>query len=152
MATDINALVRSRIDALVQEVQSLVRQAALEAVRAALVGPSPDSAAAKPVAAVRPAAPPVRRPVPPPRPAAPQTPKAAPAAPAAPKGKATILRSPLARKLLDYIRSNPGKRTEELARALNVPSARIKPFLRRYVALGLLRTLGTRRATRYVPT
>ncbi len=141
----INEQISARIQAFTAELESLVRAAALDAVRQALGGGTP----AKPAAA-RPAA------------AAPKA-KAAPAA-AAPKAKkarnraakksAGGKRPPAALAALvtrtgEWIKSNPGHGVEDMAKALNVRTRELALPIHKLLANKSIKKKGQKRATKY---
>jgi hypothetical protein len=54
--------------------------------------------------------------------------------------------------LLDYVRNNPGQRSEEIATALALDTRTIRPAMKRLIADGKITTQGERRAMRYSPS
>jgi len=133
--TAIDDQIRTRIDAFVEEISGLVRQAAVEAVRAALQGSTP---------APSPAARRGRKP-----------------GPKAGRKKATrkasgkrIRRSAedlerMGAALLDHVRQNPGSRMEEISGALGEDTKDLRRPVQMLVDAGRLRTQGQKRATQY---
>lgn len=54
-----------------------------------------------------------------------------------------------AAQVLDYVKSNPGSRLEQIAKGLNKPSASLKPAIAAMLASGTLTKAGERRGTKY---
>lgn len=55
----------------------------------------------------------------------------------------------LADKLLKYVESNPGQRTEQIGAALDVPTKELALPMRKLIREGHLKTKGQKRATTY---
>lgn len=55
----------------------------------------------------------------------------------------------LAEQLLQYVRSNPGQRGEEIAAALATDSATIRPVMKKLIAAGKVTTEGQKRGMTY---
>lgn len=143
--------IRTHVDAFVSELSTLVHQAALEAVRAALgdakapvakASRAPKArAAAKPAPAAKSAA---KRP-------------AAPAKPAAARGrKKGQKRDPrdlaaLVERLAGYINANPGQRIEQINNALGVPTKDLTLPIKKLLAGKRISSKGEKRATTYSP-
>ncbi len=146
--------IASRIDAFVVELEALLRRAALEAVSAALGAGSATATAARPGPAPRRR---VRT-----RTRAATSSKAAPSAaattgsklPAKPKkgGK----RSPEQLAKIDaavqgFVKANPGKGVEHMAKSLGVPSGDLKSRVALLIDAKKLKKTGVKRATKYFP-
>jgi hypothetical protein len=58
----------------------------------------------------------------------------------------------LAEQLLQYVRSNPGQRGEEIAAALATDSATIRPVMKKLIAAGKVTTEGQKRGMTYSAT
>lgn len=141
----------ARVKNFVADLEQLVRSAALEAVQAALGGGS--------------AAPAKRKPGRPPKSAAPAAAKPAAAKPAAPAAKAAPAPkagkrkkgqkrtqaelAALQTKLDNYVKSNEGKRIEEISKALSIPTGELTRPMKKLMDEGKVRSTGERRATRY---
>jgi hypothetical protein len=142
MATS-SASINSLIQSFVAELTQIVRLAALEAVEAALTG------GASPARRVpgRPRDSGKRR-----GPGRPKTAKAMPER-AARGGKRGRRSSEdldaTAAKFLAYVKSNDGKRLEEIAAALKVPSETLKRPAQKLLAAKAVKTTGQRRGTKY---
>lgn len=137
--THIDQQIRDRINTFVEQLSSLVRQAAVEAVRTALTG---EGSAA-----------PVRRgPGRPRKNAAAATPAAA-KAPKARKGKRAKV-SPAdvtaaAAKVVEYLAKNPGQSLEQIGKGMNTPTANLKLPIKQLLGEKKLKTTGQRRGTKY---
>jgi len=141
--TQIDQQIRNHINSFVEQLSTLVRKAAVEAVRTALTGET--SAAA-----------PVRR-----GPGRPPKSAAAPAAAAAPakkgkkgkKGKrAKASPADLAAagtKVLEYLAKTPGQSLEQIGKGLNTPTANLKLPIKQLLGDKKLKTTGQRRGTKY---
>lgn len=132
--TDIDQEIQNRIQAFVDELSTLVRQAALASVAEALGA----ERAAAPAPRGRPAA----------RAAAP-----ARARGRRPKGQK---RSPAELKRLvesvqSYVQKSPGRGVEQMSRDLGVPSKELTLPIRKLVKQRLVKTRGQKRATKYYP-
>lgn len=130
---DLDSKLQDRINAFVEDVSAIVREAALEAVRDAL---STEAGAAASVG----------------------RPKAAAGRRRAPAKKTAsgrrVRRSAeqleeLARKFLSYVQSNPGQRLEEIGVGLRIDTAELKRPVQLLLEADKLRTEGERRGTRY---
>ncbi len=137
--THIDQQIRDRINTFVEQLSSLVRQAAVEAVRTALTGGAPAAAPAR------------RGPGRPRKNAA-----AAPAAPKAPKarkGKRAKASSAdvaaAAAKVVEYLAKNPGQSLEQIGKGLNTPTANLKLPIKQLLGDKKLKTTGQRRGTKY---
>lgn len=131
--TNLENEIRARVDSFVGELSALVRQAALDSIRAAIAGGS--------------AAQPARRP-------AARAANAASAAPSVPgrRGRRPSAQSEqAAQTLLAHVQANPGQRLEEIGAALKLPTQILKGPAGRLLRAGALRTEGQRRGTRYFP-
>jgi DNA-binding NtrC family response regulator len=124
--------IRAEVDALVRQfvddLEQLVRRAALEAVKEALEAEPTGSAAAGP--ATRPAG-------------------GAPRRRRARRSKAG--REELARALVEHIGAHPGAKMEDIKEALGEETKTLRPIVNRLLSDGQLRKEGERRATRYFP-
>jgi predicted HTH transcriptional regulator len=58
----------------------------------------------------------------------------------------------LAEQLLEYVRSNPGQRGEEIAAAMATDSATIRPVMKKLIAAGKVTTEGQKRGMTYSAT
>ena len=58
----------------------------------------------------------------------------------------------LAEQLLQYVRSNPGQRGEEIAAAMATDSATIRPVMKKLIAAGKVTTEGQKRGMTYSAT
>lgn len=132
--------IRSHIDQFLVSISTLVRQAAVEAVREAL-GAGDGMVAA-----------PARR--------GPGRPRkeaavAAPASKARAGGKRGRRSSAdveqVAAQVRDYVSANPGQRLEEIGRGLGADTAGLKRPIQALLAAGELRTEGQKRGTKYFP-
>jgi hypothetical protein len=115
--------IEARIREFVDDLSVLVRREAIEAARRALEGGAPVRARSNGRRSAKRGRPPGR---------------------GAAKGP-----PPGADAIVAYLKSSPGKRTEEIGRALKRPTDPMKPVLRKLVATGVLRTTGQRRGTKY---
>lgn len=122
--------VRAKIDAFVQELDSLIRAAALDAVRGALGGGVSTTA---PTRATRRAAPVVRK-------AAPQT-RGGKRTPEQVAGDAA--------KVLAYVKSNAGCSVEQIGKALGLATKELALPILKLRAERSVRTTGQKRGTRY---
>ena len=140
--TQIDQQIRDRINTFVEQLSSLVRQAAVEAVRTALTGGAPAAAPARrgPGRPRKNAA------------AAPAAPKAA-KAPKARKGKRAKASSAdvaaAAAKVVEYLAKNPGQSLEQIGKGLNTPTANLKLPIKQLLGDKKLKTTGQRRGTKY---
>ncbi len=129
---------RERVDAFVSDIAELIRRSALEIVRQALGGTSPQaparSTAARSRATPR-SAPPARRP--------------------GPRSKTgRIRRSPeeleeLGGTFLEHVRAHPGQRLEQISAALGVSTKDLKRPVQQLSDQKAIRTEGQKRGTRY---
>jgi hypothetical protein len=126
---DVNTQMRNRIDAFVRELTALIRQATIEAVSKRL-GVEPRSGSIGKGVSMR-----------------------AAAARAAGRRKAPRRSSEqvegLARRVAQYVKANPGRNAERIAKALGTKSQDLSLPLRKLIAAGRLSTTGQSRATRY---
>ncbi len=127
--TNIGSELRSLVDSFVSEITARVRQAALDSLRQAIEGS--DAPAAR---RGRPA----RRAVAP-----------AAAAPGRRGRKPSAASEKAAAELQAYVQVNPGKRLEEIGAEIGQPTKGLKGPIARLVRMGVLRTEGRRRGTRY---
>ena len=127
--SDVDNQIREQIEAFVNDLNQLVRQAALEAVAAALGGEGAPTVAARGRV----------------------TGFGRALARGRGKGaKRTAEELEGTREsVLDYVRRNPGQGVEQIAKALNVPSRDLVLPIRKLVAGGQLGTKGQKRATKY---
>ncbi len=129
--------IRDRINTFVEQLSSLVRQAAVEAVRTALTGGAPAAAPAR------------RSPGRPRKNAA----AAAPKAPKARKGKRAKVSSAdaaaAATKVVEYLAKHPDQSLEQIGRGLNTPTANLKLPIKQLLGDKKLKTTGQRRGTKY---
>jgi len=146
---------RNRVDAFVNDLRGLVRQAALEAVTAALKGGEVAPAAKKPgrpakAAPVVEAEEPARKAVGRPR-------GRAAAAPAkAPKRRVGEKRSPqqlaqVTEQVFNHIQKNPAQGVEQIAKALNTTTKELTLPIRKLLLEKKITSKGQKRATRYFP-
>jgi hypothetical protein len=156
--------IRAKTEAFANDLASLVRRAALEAVASVLGGGQ-----AHAPAPVKAAPPPAARKAPPPRAAAkaapapaPKAAKAAPASKAAP-AKAAAKRplgakrppaelAALVEKLAGYIKSNPGHGMEAISKALGASTSDLTLPVKKLLAAKRVRFEGVKRATKYFPS
>jgi hypothetical protein len=148
----IQSEITARIQQFTNELEALVRSAALEAVRQAL-GERP----AAPARTARPATAPVRGPG---RPRKAVSAKPAAPAAAAPAGKLPRItkkggkRTPEQLAKIDsaiqgFVKSSPGKGVEAMAKSLGVPSKDLKLRIARLIDDKKLKKTGQKRATKY---
>ncbi len=133
---NLDTAIRHEIDQFVSNLTTLVRQAALEAVKEALGATGPSVAT------------PARR--------GPGRPRKNPAAPTASKpGRRTKRTSAdveaVANQVLAYVKANPGSRLEEIGRGMGVGTAGLRRPIQGLLAAGALRTEGQKRGTKYLP-
>lgn len=146
--------ITARINAFAQELDGLIRAAALEAVSGAFTGGgAPRVAAARAARPSRAAR--TRAPVRKATPAAPKA-KAAPAraaakpAPTRPKGTPSAAHlAQMDAAAVAYVKTNPGKRCEEIALALGVPSPDLKRRIALLIEAKKLHKTGNTRGTIY---
>ena len=130
--SDVDSQIRDQIEAFVNDLNQLVRQAALEAVAAALGGEGEPAARGGRQG---------------------RTPSAIPRA--LPRGRGRGAKRTAEelegtrQSVLDYVRRNPGQGVEQIAKSLNVPSRDLVLPIRKLVAEGELSTKGQKRATKY---
>ena len=131
---DFDALLEKRIKAFVDDLQRLVRQAALAAVSDALGGKALPSAKA---AVTRRA----------------QRAKAPGAVAAKGKGgrRSSEEIEEFAERIRKYVEANPGLRIEQVAKAMKLPSKAFARPISKLLAAGKLSKQGERRATAYFP-
>jgi len=135
MTTNIDSLLRARIEAFTNELSTLVRQAALEAVSQALGGMVATPAKRGPRGPAKSAG-------------------AAPAAkPAARKGK-RAKRTPedvekMGEAVVAYVAKNPGQSVEQIGKALGASTKDLALPIIRMIEAKKLKTKGQRRGTRY---
>ena len=136
MPREIDAKLKARVDAFVDDISELIRESALQSVQEVLGGA---------------AATPRRRSVA----AAPARRAAAPARRSARSGK-RMRRSAedlqrLGAAVVRHVRATPGQRLEEIATALDIPSKQLKRPVQLLMGAGELRSEGQRRGTKYFP-
>jgi len=156
--SNLNSTIQARISSFLDELNRLLRDAALEAVTSALGASKPKAAAA---AAKRPAA---KRAATPAKAAAPAKaskaakPKAAKAAAPAAARKASRgkgeKRSPATIKrttdaLAAYVKSNSGKRIEEISKAMGVSTKDLALPIKKLLSSKRISKRGEKRATKY---
>lgn len=131
--SDVDNQIREQIEAFVNDLNQLVRQAALEAVAAALGG---EGAAAQRLGRGA-------------------RPSSLPRALARGRGKGAKRTAEelegMRQSVLEYVRKSPGQGVEQIAKSLNVPSRDLVLPIRKLVADGELSTKGQKRATKYFP-
>ena len=131
MKNDIDSQLSSRIQAFARELQDLLRQQALAAVRSALGGSGRAASA----------------------PAVSQEPAKGASRPAKPsrkrRGRPGADLSALTEPILSMLRATPGQRADALARALGTTPKELKRPIDRLLADGAVRKEGKARATRY---
>ncbi|MCK6449179.1 MAG: DNA-binding protein [Planctomycetes bacterium] len=126
--------IRSRIEAFVDELATLVRNSALESIQNAL-GAAPARKPGRPRAAVAPAAgAAIRR--------------------RAPRRGRGEKRSPaeldaLAAKFLSYVKANPGNSIERIGKAIEIDTKELKLPVSKLLDEKKLKTTGQRRGTKY---
>lgn len=124
------------ITKFVAELEAMVRDAAVDAVKRALAVGGGTVAAAAPAKAAAKAA--------------------APAAKAAPKGRKGGKRDPkviaaMTDKVRAFVKANPGKGVEEIGKGMGVATAELKLPIQKLLAAKALTTKGQKRATKYFP-
>jgi len=134
---NLDTAIRHEIDQFVSNLTTLVRQAALEAVKEALGATSPSVAT------------PARR-----GPGRPRKNAAAPTASTASKPGRRAKRTSadveaVANQVLAYVQANPGSRLEEIGRGMGVETAGLKRPIQGLLSAGALRTEGQKRGTKY---
>lgn len=134
MATStLDQQIRSRIDAFIEELSTLVREAALESVQAAL-GAGPARGPGRPRKAAAPASGDIRR----------------RAVRRGRGGKRTSEEiDALAVKLHAYVKSNPGNTIERIGKAIAIDTKELKLPVIKLLAEKKLKTTGQRRGTKY---
>jgi hypothetical protein len=136
----IDQQIQQRIQSFVAELSTLVRQAAVEAVRSALTGQG----------AAAPAAPAKRGPGRPRKASAAAAPAAKAAAPKAKRGKrSTADVDATAGKLVEYIAKNPGQSIEQIGKGMNIHTKHLKLPAKKLLEDKKLKTTGQRRGTKY---
>ncbi len=131
--TNVENEIRARVDSFVNELSALVRQAALDSIRAAIAGGSLAQPARRSVARAT------------------KTASAAPAVPGRRGRRPSAESEHAAQALLAHVQSSPGQRLEEIGAALKMPTQVLKGPAGRLLRAGALRTEGQRRGTRYFP-
>jgi hypothetical protein len=128
--SDVDNQIREQIEAFVNDLNQLVRQAALEAVAVALGGEEAAAGARVSRSSRAPAR-------------------------GLPRGRGKGAKRTAEElegtreSVLDYVRRNPGQGVEQIAKSLNVPSRDLVLPIRKLVADGQLSTKGQKRATKY---
>jgi uncharacterized membrane protein len=145
--------VRSRVEAFVAELTTLVRHAALAAVQAQLGGvpraPAAKAAPAEKGVPARPKASPAATPAPDGRP--PSKPAAAAQARKAGQKRDPKDLAKLVERVAEYIKANPGQRVEQINRALGVPTKELTLPIKKLLHTKRITTKGEKRATVYAP-
>jgi hypothetical protein len=147
--------VRARVQAFVDDLASLVKASALEAVQAALAGASPEEAGAVPLARPKPGK---RFRTSATSKAAPSSPRARAASPAAgarkrapaqprPAGELEALIDHFARQ----VGAHPGSNMTAVAHALGVATTALRYPAAKLIAEGRIRTEGKKQGMRYFP-
>lgn len=126
---DLNQQIRERIEALVNELQVLVRQHAVAAVTDSLGGTTPMASRAKP--------------------AAPKSPRQSKKKASSRRGRPAEDLSELTGPIVTMLRATPGQRAEDLGRGLGTTAKALKRPIDRLLADGAIRKEGQARATRY---
>ncbi|GAB4215664.1 MAG: hypothetical protein OHK0013_41440 [Sandaracinaceae bacterium] len=143
---------RDAIDARVREfvadLEKLVRAAVLEVVQQAIDSQGGSAEASK--ARAKPA------PKSSTKGGAPTAASATPVAPVGAKRAKGQKRSPAELKALEakldaWVSANPGRRIEEIGKALSIPTSDLSRPMKKLINAGKVRTTGSRRATRYFP-
>jgi hypothetical protein len=128
--SDVDNQIREQIEAFVNDLNQLIRQAALEAVASALGGEAAAAARSRGTRA-----------------------SALPRALGRGRGKGAKRTAEelegTRQSVLDYVRRNPGQGVEQIAKSLNVPSRDLVLPIRKLVADAQLSTKGQKRATKY---
>ena len=123
---DVDSAIRQRIQAFVDELADLVKQATLESVQEALQGTADISATSRRLGA------------------------SGGARPLGKGGKRTARElEQVTDQLLRYIEANPGERMEQIAEGMNLPSKELTLPMKRLLRSNKLRTKGQKRATTY---
>ena len=129
--SDVETQIREQIETFVNDLNQLVRQAALEAVAAALGGEGASAARLGRGARMG----------------------GLPRALGRGRGRGAKRTAEelegTRQSVLDYVRRNPGQGVEQIAKSLNVPSRDLVLPIRKLVADGQLSTKGQKRATKY---
>jgi hypothetical protein len=125
----VDTQIRNRIDAFVRELTALIRRATLEAVSKRLGVEPRSGVGGKGVSMGKAAARPAARG---------QTPR-----------RSSEQLEVLARRVLGYVKANPGRNAERIAKALGANSQDLSLPLRKLTAAGRLSTTGQSRATKY---
>lgn len=135
MATpNLEQQIRSRIEAFVDELATLVREAALESVQAAL-GSAPARGPGRPRKTAAPVGGGAIR-------------RRAPRRGRGAKRSAEQLDA-LAAKFLAYVKSNPGNTIERIGKAISIDTKELKLPVAKLLADKKLKTTGQRRGTKY---
>jgi hypothetical protein len=129
--TTIETQIQSRIESFTAELAQLIRQAALESVSEALTGSGMLRNSGR-----RAAGPAVRA-------------SSRSDFPSAAGKRSREEIDGLSERLLDFIRNNPGQRTEQIGSALGVPTKELVLPMRKLLREGQLKTKGQKRATAY---
>jgi hypothetical protein len=137
MANSLDERIRARVEQFAAELAELIRESAMETVSAALAGarPSPGRGGGRRGGAAAVAARPAAR----------------GRAPGREKG---AKRPPeeierLTGRLLDYVKSNPGQRIEQIADGMGTSTKELNLPAKKLIATKQLRTKGQKRATQY---
>ncbi len=124
---DLDRRIRQRVDAFVEELTELIREAALESVKEALGGAAKGSA---------------------------PKPKRAPRAVAKKAAGGKRSAAELARfeqAIVELVQKNPGTRADQIAKTLGVATKDVALPMKKLMSRGELSSEGQRRATRYYP-
>lgn len=132
--TSLSEQIRSRVAAFVDELNELIRQSTMETVQQVLGGRAPSGRGRRRVAA-----------------------GGRGRGKAAPRGRAKgAKRSPvelqrLTSRLQTYIKSNPGRRIEQIGEGMGVPTRDLSLPAKKLLAKKAIKTRGQKRATQYYP-
>ncbi len=132
---------RARIDAFADDLETLIRRAALQAVADALGAPLPEAATAKPP---RPRKPPPNKPA---KLAKPTKEAKAPAGKRVRRSAEAI--DAAADAILQYVSKHPGQRAEEIKSALRLSATEWPLPVKKLLDDGRISTQGAKRATTY---
>jgi len=154
--SDVENELKTRVDAFVNELSDLVRQAALEAVTAALkkgeVPAPPIRKVGRPTKVAAPVEPQEEKK----SAARPPRPRPPAAAPKSPKRRAGEKRSPqilaqVTEQVFNHIKANAGQGVEQIAKALGTTTKELTLPIRKLLGEKKVTSKGQKRATRYFP-
>jgi hypothetical protein len=136
MANSLDDRIRARVELFATELAELIRESAMETVSAALTGarPSPGRGGRRAAAAVAPVRSAGRG-------------RAASREKGAKRPPDEIER--LTGRLLDYVKSNPGQRIEQIADGMGTSTKELNLPAKKLIAGKQLKTKGQKRATQY---